>query len=762
VIWMAIEAFKKYKRESRVQVSEENYSKGMQYTNAPITEGFSRLLVNYDIKDNGEIVMPRPGLVVKELMTVSEVIADIDQLFIIDSKECTEDDQTRYQQIIVGDKVTKQLWVFTKLPKTSPEAFDSSALSYKLTESARYKDTTAPNVHGLVPISSAWAGMHIGTFAFNNSYYYFDDDGLHHTRFIDDRYKSEAVTPRVLSPKEAVMWGYNMLRPNPYNFSNTLESFEIPLILEGVLPYDADGQLIMTPQVNQSLYFECFFKGYAGKTYEVKWEWKEPGSPLWTTLKTETITLAEDSRFLCDFSAPNSTVMLKITATNTADDIDVQVLTIGFDFGKGTQRSGANAQQVVYDLKQATAMAFWKNRLVLARDNMLFLSEVNDPSYFPYPNNMEPFQETIMHIIPSLDNLLVFTTTQLHTLTLSEDGLSWTVKTIQSNLNIAPWDIPLIRTVKNMVFFKSGNYYYMVVPRANSTTGELVVAPISRPVELFFDRFKEAIDSVLKKVYDYEDDIQLVHHYNFLDFEDVHNMYVFQTTKGVLLNIAVLYNTVARTWRLYLSESQHLLQPYKQDATTKGTFASIVDINSKPCIQFLRYDATDCVDRYIAKDQAEHELFFKNFQMLDTGYREIGTNLKKRFREGQLKLNNRSNRSLGFHTEFFIDGDRRKTFYKYKLHHEIDPENPNYGLITMERELVDPEILPGTTILAETEQDYDFWQLDVSPFPELSMWKIRIPFTGKGYAPRMVLVSYNQESYELLNQAWVFRQLYSR
>ena len=75
--------------------------------------------------------------------------------------------------------------------------------------------------------------------------------------------------------------------------------------------------------------------------------------------------------------------MLKITATNTADDLDVQVLTIGFDFGKDTQRSGANAQQAVYDLKQATAMAFWKNRLVLARDNMLFLSEVNDPSYFP-------------------------------------------------------------------------------------------------------------------------------------------------------------------------------------------------------------------------------------------------------------------------------------------------------------------------------------------------------------------------------------------
>ena len=117
---MAIEAFKKYERESRVQVSEENYNKGMQYTNAPITEGFSRLLVNYDIKDNGEIVMPRPGLVVKELMEVPEVIAAIDQLFIIDSKYT--EDQTRYQQI-GRDKVTSICGYLQY--QGFPEAFDS-------------------------------------------------------------------------------------------------------------------------------------------------------------------------------------------------------------------------------------------------------------------------------------------------------------------------------------------------------------------------------------------------------------------------------------------------------------------------------------------------------------------------------------------------------------------------------------------------------------------------------------------------------------
>jgi hypothetical protein len=504
-----------------------------------------------------------------------------------------------------------------------------------LTSSARFKDVKIPQIHNIIPGDMPWAFQHTGTFAYNNTYYYFDDSGLCHTKFDTDHYIHEAIVPKELTPKEAVMWGYNMLKTNPYNFSNTMLTFEGPIQLLGVLPYDADNNLVMTPQVNQTLHFECFYKGREARVYTVVWEWKEPGASNWTQIKTEDITIAADKKFLCEFSAPNNAIMLKLTATNKADDIDTQVLTIGFDFGKGVQGNGANAQQKIYDLRQATSMTYWKNRLVAAYKNLLFVGEVNDPSYFPYPNNLEPFQEDIIHVLGYLDNLLVFTSSQLHVITLGTDGLTWYVRTIQSNLNIQPCDVPLIRVVKIMVFFKSGNYYYMVVPKASSTTGELTIAPVSRPIENLFDHFKEVIADILKKVYDYTDDFTLVHCHNFLDFEDVHNIYTFQTSKDVFVNIAVLYNTIDRSWRFYLYESKHILKSFKQDATMKGMFMGLVPMGGRPGIQLLRFNNINCVDDYYYPEQAAHELFFKNYQMLDTGYRDIFTNIKKRFREFQ-------------------------------------------------------------------------------------------------------------------------------
>ena len=237
---------------------------------------------------------------------------------------------------------------------------------------------------------------------------------------------------------------------------------------------------------------------------------------------------------------------MRITATNTATgaEADMQVMTIGFDFSKTNQGSGTNADTTIYDLKNASDMIYWKNRLVLAYKNLLFLSEVNDPSYFPYPNNMEPFSETIIHVVAYLDNLLVFTKSKLYNITLSPDGLSWYVNCIQTNLDIKDCDVHLIQIVKNMVFFKSGNYYYMVVPKVNSAAGELAIAPISRPIEYLLDNFQGVIDNLLKTLYYYSDGTELLCYHNFLDFEDVHNIYTFKTNKNIFVNIDLLYNTV--------------------------------------------------------------------------------------------------------------------------------------------------------------------------------------------------------------------------
>ena len=51
-----------------------------------------------------------------------------------------------------------------------------------------------------------------------------------------------------------------------------------------------------------------------------------------------------------------------------------------------------------------------------------------------------------------------------------------------------------------MIYFKSGNYYYMLVPKAQSTTGELTLAPISTPITEFFNNFSVNVERVFREV----------------------------------------------------------------------------------------------------------------------------------------------------------------------------------------------------------------------------------------------------------------------
>ena len=59
--------FKKYKRDSRVLTTEENFKLGECFTRAPLSIGKARLLVNYDINDEGESLSPRNGYVTTEV-----------------------------------------------------------------------------------------------------------------------------------------------------------------------------------------------------------------------------------------------------------------------------------------------------------------------------------------------------------------------------------------------------------------------------------------------------------------------------------------------------------------------------------------------------------------------------------------------------------------------------------------------------------------------------------------------------------------------
>jgi hypothetical protein len=91
---------------------------------------------------------------------------------------------------------------------------------------------------------------------------------------------------------------------------------------------------------------------------------------------------------------------------------------------------------------------------------------------------------------------------------------------------------------------------------------------------------------------------------------------------------------------------------------------------------------------------------------------------------------------------------------------------PAYITTRIERVLVPERMLQDNgeltpTTLAENE-DPDRWVLNQSAFPGRTLWKIRMPISGKGYTPRAILLSTNEAEYEILGNAWVYRTMHAR
>lgn len=483
--------------------------------------------------------------------------------------------------------------------------------------------------------------------------------------------------------------------------------------------------------------------------------------------------------------------------TDEYDYISTQAMLINITLGETMSEAAQNLDYTRYDLSTCKGITTWGKRIcIYAPDkasNMLFLSEPNNPAWFPFPRNVSLFNENIIKCIPYLDYLLVFTTDAIYQLTLGEDGDTWTERCLQKNLNIQAADVPLIKLIKNMVFFKSNNYFYMVVPSTSSTTG-LSIAPISTNIEMYLDNFPEAVEEMLIEVYDYKRNYKLVAYKNHITYKNIYNTYTFETDLGCLFNLILIYNIETRYWTSYVIESQNLLESFKIDVADANVYMSYVPVvignKVSDSIQFLKYDSK-CEDFYIAPGLTLNEdvvqyntehLHFKNYQYIDTGYREHNSDFKKRYREMQFKLNNYAQLDLKFYTQFMIDGYVRQDESSYEINKIVDPNDPRFGVITYDRafgedsghDVIGSTLLGSTPLLPDSEGrlymhnplentvDKLLWKLDISEFPETVFWKTRFPVSGKGYVPRLKILNMDQENYEILNISWVYRSLYSR
>lgn len=795
--------YKKYERGSRLQTIDTVYTGGMSYTNTPLTETFSKALVNYDITKDGTL-SSRPGLACEKQYPHDALATPMRLLNV--QPITTFDTNDTYQHIVLGavsgENVAAELTTLKKGTLTFCKCNEDNLEFDKdnANISALACSYTSPEIHGLRVTNPLL--RYVGTRAFNNDYYWFTPEGtLNHAGYLLEsvdketdkavyKFTSETVTPKACKISEASSRGYNMLSENPYAFDSVFGTTVSGAHLTGIMPYsDAEGTKIeLTPKVGQTVYLKVLGEFNTTQSSGLPYEYISVGynNAKGLSLKLEasidngisfynvaTATVTESNQATVDWFkqhsiipfivSKDSVVIFRATFyTRKTDGVlePLSTIIVPFDFGQKKDTEAINYDLQTYTLKYAEGMTYWKERLIVwgvpEDKTMLFVSEVRDPSYFPYPNNVNLFDEPIVNVVPLLDNLVVFTTSKIYIMGLDTDYTHLTQTCIQNNLRINPYDVHLMQVVKNMIFFKSGNYYYMIVPKAQSLTGELTIAPVSKNIEYFLDNFKEELYTTLELVYNYSkancDALQFVHYYNYLDYEDVTNVYVFKTPVGRYLNFCLLYNTIQRNWRIYIYETAALIQPVTFDATDKSLYGMLTDTTYET-YKFKQDVAQDAMGTV-----------FKNYQLYDSGYRDQEYNIKKRYRELQLIIYNRSLKNLKFGTGFFIDGGTHRALYKMEtLIKALSAAeyNTTYTGTEQHVELVINHTfdniaeVPGATVLGT-------WLIDQSVFPEQTVYKVRFPVAGKGYSPRVLLVNKDELQHNILNTSYVYRSLYSR
>ena len=555
----------------------------------------------------------------------------------------------------------------------------------------------------------------------------------------------------------------------------------------------------------------------------VRWQMRSAGAAEWTDLYNEKFKLSEyyarngdHSPFTITATMPDSEVIIKLTITDPEDveagegeEYVLSTNTIGLSLVSDELANTLNLDAKKFDLGQCTGMCEWEQRLVLwgvpGALSTLFVSDVNNPTFFPYPNNVDIFTDPIIAVHNYGNELLVLTTSALYRLIWDSEGTGWTHKLVQQNLHVTEEDTYMSCVIKNMFFFKSGEYYYMMVPKttsAASVRGEVTIAPISKPIEKLLDNFHEEVYNLIKVMSDRGDltdfTNKLVNYFSYVDNTRVVVNYVYaldnttadmtvqDTTTSKYLYVQLIYDTDARTWSMRAFEAAHMLYASHADAIQQDRFIDLTPAlnGDQLVLQYYKFiNITDDTIQYITETGASQTVsrIIKNYQYLDTGNREINTELKKRFREFQFKLKNNTATNLGFFTSFLIDGSLRKDLQRYSprllldantqeativVERVLDTKTMTYNTTRVERILVPERMLQDNgeltpTIIAE-ENDPDRWILNQSAFPGRTLWKIRMPISGKGFAPRVIFLSTNEADYEILGHAWVYRTMNGR
>lgn len=853
---MKSNAYNSHESRARTIVSENSFAKGMKYSNNPLSEGYVKTLINYVLTNDGATIKPRPGYrqVADNIatFTIDENTQDFCVYFTENLlvSNANETDAILCRAVLSG--AINVLDSFTQAIGYALQLFDLANANITISYKNNYitgNNCVATHIEGLgndkyyLAMQTCSTSIHECTLGvahsrngihavMDNCAYvplirmWEDELGTHisrHLAIINMQFNEtldafdwwlDLVDPKDVTAVQAVNYGYNMLQENPYMFENQ-EIASNTLLLDGILPYDAQGNLLTSARAGAEIFFRLVYRYPkadvdASKKYAVRWSIQDLESDA------EPVVVHDYTEDLKAPYTPGDTIEFRTTQTTYkrftlianvykvseivegTEPKPAATITLAYYYlTNDKSTSTLNIDAVHYDLSTAQGMCAWQQRLVLwgvtGAKNILWVSEVNDPSWFPYPNNCEIFPDDIVSCVRYKTHLLVFTRSALYQISLKDDGLTYTTTCMQERLTMEPEDISSIIPVQNMVFFKNGNAYYMIVPVSSSMSGELQLAPISRPIELLFTDFKTTVINLLEGIvkptsFNYyivnEDGVRLMddeYHALYLKLLDEETVvfklydwwcllenrtlriyYKFCMTVGTkvtYLDVIFNYDTNTRAWIMSMVNStRYRMTHYISSVTAETIFIqpalSAPNTISLNLIQGSEESTIDSFD--IDYDQ---EGWNETLQYLDTGFRDLNTDIKKRFRQVQFRVNNLYSETLKFYTSFAVDNDMRKNYCNFETTEITDPDAEDYGSVYVDAVLEEPDLVWGS----QEQRDYcTEWELDTSRFPNTNTAQVRFNVSGKGNLCRFELRSYNDKQYEISSVAYVFRPMYAR
>lgn len=602
--------------------------------------------------------------------------------------------------------------------------------------------------------------------------------------------KRKTMSARQLTPIEASATGYNILSETPYTFNDSRGG---ALSILGILMYDINDHAspVFTARLGQAVSLRIYYQyPTAGDTIKYKIETMDMtnSSSSWEVLENFTHSITAGSAFYYNITSKTERFLVRVTIRNgddsTTDYPYFREITCG-------DSSYDNLENKTFDLSTCKGMISWQGCVgVYGVDNApdtIFFSDVEDPGYFPFPNNIISFDNEILSVHNYLDHLIVVTVDSIWLVAAGTTIATSIQKRILANLHIPEIDAVNLIVLKDQIFFKTDTQFYVLKPNQyTSDSTDLKNYINSTAIANYTNNFTTETVRLLNKVYPLIwqrltrerrkqirfEDFSVLDTRSIIRNEEVHYIYTIvpKLTDDIVLdnlNLHLVYNTLTRSWRIYfvaIGDDSVYYAPVLYRNKQSGAYYEFFPHTKTPTTSSLavvRQTYNTVTDDIVIGNWHLTEEY-NNYPYLDTGNIAIEDAFTKRYREVQFNILNQTKTMLRFYTDFICDGVEQVHATRYIINHITDVNDPEYGTIYVTPTEYTNLDIPGLTTLANDETEDDYWAVDIAKFPDLNVATIRLQLQGRGRRGSVQLLNTSLQRYELSDLNWVYRTMSAR